>query len=122
MGQDFTRTFNGTLCMPHFMTVPVKVDLRVTPEESDRLSVTVIYEDPMGAPQPLFTNRFTTSVRQLADGRSARMFAKMSTVSPAPGRRVAIHAQTWYWAREIELSRDDVDDFLLALDEHLSNG
>jgi len=118
--RQFESSIPGTICMPGFMNAPVVVTLKVDAQYPDLLRVSIRYDDPMGDPEPVFVHRFSLSVRQLFDGRSARMLSSTGHVSPAPNRKVAIQGQTWHWYKEVEVSREDVDGFFDELDRFLA--
>lgn len=113
--QEFERTIPGCICMPGFMNAPVAVTLKVAGNFPDHLQVSVRYDDPTGEGEPVFVHRFSLSVRQLLDGRHARMMSSSGHVYPGGNRKVVVQAQTWHWSQAVEVLIDDVDDFSMAL-------
>lgn len=102
---SFSREMQGRVVMPGYMNVAVTVTLEVDRNYPDILRVQVAHSD-------LFHHKFTSNMRQLKDGRTARMAARESTISPVAGNRVAIQAQTWHWQHPVEVPLSDVDEFL----------
>lgn len=111
---SFSMEMVGRIEMAGYMNVAVAVTLQVDRAFPDLLKVQVAHAD-------LFHHNFTASVRQLADGRSARMSSCNASVEPLPGRRIAIQARTWHWQIPVEVSRDDVDEFLAEAEFFLAS-
>lgn len=91
--------------MPGYMNFPVVVTLSVTQHYPDLLEVKVKH-------QRVFQHHFSASLRQLKDGRRSAMHSHQASIQPADGRRVSIQAHTWHWQIPVEISRDDVDQFV----------
>lgn len=111
--KKFSMILGGVVRMPGFMNVPVTVVAKVGRRYPDLLELKVVHKDA-------FHHTFTTSMRQLADGRTAKMHACDSSIGPAEGDRVSIEAHVWHWQIPVEIPRTSVNHFLDAAQVFLS--
>jgi len=108
-GNSEDRTFStiipGRISMPGYMHFPVVITFTVGLRFPDLLQVKVSHKG-------VFQHHFSASLRQLKDGRTAAMHSSHASIQPADGRRVSIQAHTWHWQIPVEISRDDIDQFV----------
>lgn len=104
-GSEFGVNMPARIVMEGFMTVPVNVTMKVNCQYPDLLAITVTHSS--------FTHRFSSSLRQLSDGRNAPMLSCNSSIRPV-ANSVSIQAHSWHWQIPIQIERIYIDDFLNA--------
>ncbi len=88
-GSEFSVNMPARIVMEGFMTVPVNVTMKVNCQYPDLLAVIVTHSS--------FKHQFSSSLRQLADGRHAPMLSCSATIRPEANNNVSIQAHSWHW-------------------------